>query len=54
VSPPAELGRRRARLEIQCIYSTVVICHTRVSMLPLGRDEYTAKDKGVRDGAADY
>jgi hypothetical protein len=33
--------------------STVVICHVRVSMLPLGHAESIAQAKGVYDGTAD-
>jgi hypothetical protein len=32
--------------------STVVICHARVRMLPLGHSENADQDKGVRDGIA--
>jgi hypothetical protein len=34
-------------------FSTVVICHVRVSMLPLGHAESIAQAKGVYDGTAD-
>jgi hypothetical protein len=34
-------------------HSTVVICHGRVSMLPLGHVEASDKDKGVSEGIAD-
>jgi hypothetical protein len=37
----------------EIIISTVVICHARVSMVPLEQPEYADTDQGVCDGMAD-
>jgi predicted phosphodiesterase len=50
---PGRTAVANLNLEVQVGDSTVVICHARVSMVPLDQPEYADTDQGVCDGIAD-